>query len=122
MKNSDSSSMDMSTLTFIDASSLLNDSEVSMPKLSPMEMEDGVLIMPDKNRNDPQVSPVGDTHHCMVVNLQPSPIDIHKRAGSLSPSATNNSESSLSDEERSTGIGSYPTRLAITRSMSDVHC
>lgn len=121
-KNSDSNSMDMSTLTFIDAHSLLSDGEVSMPKLSPIEMEDGVLIMPDKNRDDPQVSPVGDTHHCMVVNLQPRPMDIHKRAGSLSPSTTNNSETSLSDEERITGVGSYPTRLAITRSMSDVKC
>lgn len=121
-KNSDSNSTDMSTLTFIDAHSLLSDGEVSMPKLSPIEMEDGVLIMPDKNRNDPQVSPVGDTHHCMVVNLQPRPMDIHKRAGSLSPSTTNNSETSLSDEERITGMGSYPTRLAITRSMSDIQC
>lgn len=120
--NSDSNSTDMSTLTFIDAHSLLSDGEVSMPKLSPIEMEDGVLIMPDKNRNDPQVSPVGDTHHCMVVNLQPRPMDIHKRAGSLSPSTTNNSETSLSDEERITGMGSYPTRLAITRSMSDIQC
>lgn len=121
-KNSDSNSTDMSTLTFIDAHSLLSDGEVSMPKLSPIEMEDGVFIMPDKNRNDPQVSPVGDTHHCMVVNLQPRPMDIHKRAGSLSPSTTNNSETSLSDEERITGMGSYPTRLAITRSMSDIQC
>lgn len=120
MKPSETSSTDMSTLTFIDTASLLNESDVSMPKLSPMEVDDGVVIMRDKNRNNPQVSPVGDTHHCMVVNLQPRPIDIHKRAGSLSPPTTNPSEASTSDEERAPS--SYPTRLAIAKSFADIQC
>ncbi|XP_061173871.1 uncharacterized protein LOC133182982 [Saccostrea echinata] len=119
---SESTSTDMSTLTFIDTNSFL--SESSMPKLSPVEMDDSVIIMRDKNRNDPQVSPVGDTHHCMLVNLKPNRLDIHKRAGSMSPNSTNHSETSLSDDDGGHMISSFPQRIATTRSMSamDAQC
>lgn len=117
-RDSNSASTDMSTLTFIDSSSCLNDSSISMPKLSPMEMDDGVIIMKDKNSSDPQVSPVGDTHHCMVVNLKPDRTDIHKRATSVSPSPSNHSETTVSDEERDQVVSSFPQGLVTMRRNS----
>lgn len=52
MKNSDFNFMDMLILIFIDVYFFLSDGEVFMFKLFLIEMEDGVFIMLDKNRDD----------------------------------------------------------------------
>lgn len=122
MKNSDFNFMDMLILIFIDVYFFLSDGEVFMFKLFLIEMEDGVFIMLDKNRDDFQVSFVGDIYYCMVVNLQFRLMDIYKRVGSLFFFIINNSEISLSDEERIIGVGFYSIRLVIIRSMFDVKC
>lgn len=49
-------------------------------------------------------------------------MDIYKRVGSLFFFIINNSEISLSDEERIIGVGFYSIRLVIIRSMFDVKC
>lgn len=51
-KNNDFNFMDMLILIFIDVYFFLSDGEVFMFKLFLIEMEDGVFIMLDKNRDD----------------------------------------------------------------------